>query len=41
VTAQDGNRYPATVVQEQNGHYLCAMSNGAQQWFPIQSVGPG
>jgi hypothetical protein len=41
VVAQDGNRYPATIVQEQNGHYLCALPNGAQQWFPVQNVGPG
>jgi hypothetical protein len=41
VMAQDGNRYPATIVQEQNGHYLCALPNGAQQWFPVQNVGPG
>ena len=39
--AQDGNRYPATVVQEQGGHYLCTMSNGQQQWFPAQAIGPG
>ena len=41
VVAQDGNRYPATIVQEQQGHYLCAMQNGAQHWFPAQNVGPG
>ena len=41
VAAPDGNRYPATIVQEQNGHYLCAMSNGAQHWFPATAVAPG
>lgn len=39
VAAPDGNRYPATVVQEQNGHYLCALQNGQQHWFPAGSVG--
>jgi hypothetical protein len=41
VIAPDGNRYPATIVQEQGGHYLCAMQNGQQHWFPVQNVGPG
>ena len=41
VTAQDGNRYPATFVQEQNGHVLCAMPDGQQHWIPAQNVSPG
>lgn len=41
VTAQDGNRYPATFVQEQNGHVLCTMPDGQQHWIPAQSVSPG
>ena len=41
VTAQDGNRYPATFVQEQNGHVLCAMPDGQQHWVPAQNVSPG
>jgi hypothetical protein len=41
VVAQDGNRYPATIVQAQGGHYLCAMPNGQQHWFPAQAVGTG
>ncbi len=41
LTAQDGNRYPATFVQEQNGHYLCAMPDGQQHWIPAQNVSPG
>ncbi len=41
VAAPDGNRYPATVVQEQNGHFLCAMPNGQQHWFPAASVAAG
>jgi hypothetical protein len=40
-TAQDGNRYPATFVQEQNGHVLCAMPDGQQHWIPGQNVSPG
>ena len=40
-TAQDGNRYPATFVQEQNGHVLCAMPDGQQHWIPAQNVSPG
>jgi hypothetical protein len=28
----DGNRYPATVVQETQGQYLCAFPDGRQQW---------
>ena len=39
VLAPDGNRYPGTVVQLQNGHALCAMQNG-QFWFPEQNVTP-
>jgi hypothetical protein len=37
----DGQRYPATVVQEQGGHYLCTVAGGAQHWFPPTSVFPG
>ena len=38
VQGQDGNRYPATVVQLQNGQYLCAMANGQSYWFAVQHV---
>jgi hypothetical protein len=41
VAAPDGHRYPATIVHEQNGQYLCAMPNGQQHWFPASSVAPG
>jgi hypothetical protein len=41
VLGQDGNRYPATVVQAQNGQCLCAMPDGQQHWIPNQSVSPG
>ncbi len=37
VTDQTGNRYAATVVQEQQGHYLCQSQNG-QSWVPAQLV---
>lgn len=37
VTGQDGSRYPATVVQEQQGHYLC-QSQAGQNWVPAQFV---
>jgi len=40
VVARDGGRYPATVVQAQGGHYLCAMPDGQQHWIEAQSVGP-
>jgi hypothetical protein len=40
VATPDGYRYPATVVQAQDGHYLCAMPNGQQHWFPAAAVGP-
>jgi hypothetical protein len=40
VLAQDGNRYPATVVQLHGEHCLCAMQNG-QYWFPASSVAAG
>src|SRR5882724_9882313 len=39
VLAQDGHRYPGTVVQLQGEHCLCAMQNG-QFWFPANSVSP-
>jgi hypothetical protein len=38
VSAPDGNRYPATLVQAQNGQYLCSMPNGQNHWFPAGSV---
>jgi hypothetical protein len=41
VAAQDGNRYPATVVQVQPGHVLCVMPDGQQHWIPMQHVLPG
>jgi hypothetical protein len=37
VTAQDGSRHYATVVSEQQGHYLCNTQSG-QHWFPAQNV---
>jgi hypothetical protein len=37
VTAPDGNRFPATVVQEQQGQVLCASQYG-QNWVPAQFV---
>lgn len=37
VLAQDGQRYPGTVVQLQGEHCLCAMQNG-QFWFPANAV---
>jgi hypothetical protein len=40
VVWQDGNRYPATVMQSQNGHYLCAMQDGQQHWVPPTHVLP-
>lgn len=40
VAAPDGNRYPATIAQEQNGHFLCVMPNGEQHWFPAGAIGP-
>ncbi len=41
VAAPDGNRYPATIVQEQNGHFLCAMPDGQQHWIPAGNVAAG
>jgi hypothetical protein len=38
VIAQDGNRYPGTVMHRENDQYLCTMPNGASYWFPSQSV---
>jgi hypothetical protein len=37
VTAQDGSRHYATVVLEQQGHYLVNTQSG-QAWFPAQHV---
>jgi hypothetical protein len=37
VTAQDGSRHYATIVGEQQGHYLCNTQSG-QHWFPAQHV---
>jgi len=37
VLAQDGQRYPGTVVQLQGEHCLCAVQNG-QFWFPTNNV---
>jgi hypothetical protein len=39
VLAQDGYRYPGTVVHQQGEHCLCAMQNG-QFWFPVGNVSP-
>lgn len=41
VLGQDGNRYPATFVQAQNGQCLCTMPDGQQHWIPSQNVSPG
>jgi hypothetical protein len=41
VVGQDGNRYPATFVQAQNGQCLCAMPDGQQHWIPSSNVSPG
>jgi hypothetical protein len=38
VTAQDGNRYRATVAQAAQGQYLCTMPDGQSYWFPMQAV---
>ena len=40
VVAQDGNHYPATVMQAASGQYLCQMPNGQPYWFPSQVVTP-
>jgi hypothetical protein len=40
VLAQDGQRYPGTVVQLQGEHCLCTMQNG-QFWFPASAVSAG
>ena len=37
VTAPSGQRTPATILQEQNGHFLCD-SQGGQGWVPMQFV---
>jgi hypothetical protein len=41
VLAPDGHQHPASVVQEQNGYYLCAIQGGQQHWVPAQNVTPG
>ncbi len=42
VTAQDGNRYPATIAQPATqGQYLCTMPDGQSYWFPQQAVSAG
>ncbi|MBX3125758.1 MAG: hypothetical protein KF718_03545 [Polyangiaceae bacterium] len=38
VTWSDGNRYPATIVNEAQGQYLCAFPNGQQQWVAAPYV---
>jgi hypothetical protein len=38
VAAPDGNRYPATIAQMNQGQYLCTMPDGKQYWFPAQNV---
>ncbi len=40
VAWSDGNRYPATIVQAQGEHYLCAMPDGQQQWVPAPQLSP-
>lgn len=37
VATPDGNRYPATIIQEQQGQYLCGSQLG-QNWVPAQFV---
>ena len=37
VTAPDGRRTPAVILQEQNGYFLCD-SQGGQGWVPAQLV---
>jgi hypothetical protein len=37
VTAQDGSRHYATVVREEQGHYLVNTQSG-QHWFPATHV---
>jgi hypothetical protein len=38
VTWSDGNRYPGTVVQVAQGHYLVQMGDGQQHWIPAAYV---
>ncbi len=38
VAWSDGNKYPAQVVQVQNGQVLVAFQNGQQQWVPESAV---
>ncbi len=40
VVGTDGQSYPGTVNEFQNGQYLCTFSNGSQNWFQAQSVSP-
>ena len=40
VHAPDGNRYPATIVDAQNGSCLCTMPNGQNHWFPANAIVP-
>ncbi len=37
----DGNQYPATVVQHQQGHVLVSFPNGQQQWIAEQYLSAG
>lgn len=37
----DGNQYPATVVQSQQGHVLVSFPNGQQQWIDAQYLSGG
>ena len=41
VFAPDGNRYPAIVVDVQQGSCLCTMPNGQNHWFPANLIAPG
>jgi hypothetical protein len=34
VAWSDGNRYPGTVAQLAQGHYLVTMGDGQQHWVP-------
>jgi hypothetical protein len=41
IVAPDGSRYPATVSQVGDGHYLCALGDGQSHWFPTANVTAG
>lgn len=41
VTAQDGNRYPATISQIGQGQMLCQMPDGNTYWIPQHNIALG